>query len=136
MAESPKHVKEKASEEQKNLSPVPFSLVHSEYSSQFVEKDSKKLELDEGSETSAMLTQEEGPSTSIMEVSTNYSPVEISESNKLSLELSKMSVKEGSPVNMSCLNESASTTNLSCEKRDEQISHEKMEQSLEMSIEE
>ncbi|KAL5250053.1 hypothetical protein ACHWQZ_G015953 [Mnemiopsis leidyi] len=136
MAESPKHVKEKASEEQKNLSPVPFSLVHSEYSSQFVEKDSKKLQLQEGSETSALLTQDEGPSTSIMEVSTNYSPVEMSESNKLSLELSKMSVKEGSPVNMSCLNESASTTNLSCEKRDEQKSHEKMEQSLEMSIEE
>ena len=145
MAESPKNIEENASIQQQNFSPVPFSLVHSDFSSQFVTKDtSEHYEMQEAEEIkknleschpSAALPLED--STSMMEVSTNYSPVDVPESNELSLELSKMSVKENSPINMSCTNDSALSHNMSPEKKGEQlVAQEKLEQPLEISIEE
>ena len=143
MAESPKNIEENASTQQQNFSPVPFSLVHSDFSSQFVTKDtSEHNEMQEVSEKnleschpSAALPLED--STSMMEVSTNYSPVDVPESNELSLELSKMSVKENSPIKMSCTNDSALSHNMSPEKKGEQlVAQEKLEQPLEISIEE
>ena len=140
MAESPKHIEENASTQQQNFSPVPFSLVHSDFSSQFVTKDTSEYnEMQEDSKKnlescrgpSAALPLED--STSMMEVSTNYSPVDVPESNELSLELSKMSVKENSPIKMSCTNDSALSHNMSPEKKGEQVTQE---QSLEISIEE